>query len=326
MSKIRRAIQRVRTNLLSDKLTVIETKVAEIHHSNGVLHHQVAQIRAKTDPSRTYGAYQMSPTETVTQLFNGLKMVLDPRDIAVAPHIILDGIWEDPITKAWLSLLKPGMTVFDIGANFGYFGLLAAQAVGKEDDARVVLFEANPNLIPYIEKSIAMNWLKERTIVEQAGVSDKKGTAELHILKDYVGSSSLQPVERLDSYLHDVMHVEAASMVKVPTVPIDDYCKGHSVATIDMMKMDIEGFEQKAYAGMKQTVADSPDMVLFVEFTKEGYDNPRAFYEEMVADFGHVYTINPDDGTFIAPPDPDYDQVVGTRHTWVMLVLAKKEL
>lgn len=279
----------------------------------------------ETGPVGTLGAYTASEREIVTKIFSGLKMYLDPRDISVVPHVILDGIWEDAITKAWLSVQRPATTVFDIGANFGYYGILAAQLV-EPNDARIILFEANPNLLPYIRKTLSVNWLNRHTIVEGVGISDKAGTAELTILRDYIGSSSLHSVEHLNRYVRNSMMVVAEDTVTVNTVSIDGYCQQHGIESIDLIKMDIEGYEEKAYAGMKGMIEKSPRMILFLEFTRPAYEDPEGFYNEMLSDFGHVYIINETNGDLVEPVDPSYRVVASAANNWVMLVFTKEQL
>ena len=110
---------------------------------------------------RNSGSITTGSNEILAKIFTGLKIYLDPNDLAVAVHIALDGIWEENISRAWINTIKEDDTVLDIGANFGYFGLLAGQFTDKKK-AKIVLFEANPNIVPYIHKSLSVNWLNEQ--------------------------------------------------------------------------------------------------------------------------------------------------------------------
>src|SRR5688500_18473558 len=65
------------------------------------------------------GTIYLSEHEILTKIFSGLKMYLDPRDLAITPHLALDGVWEHRITAAWLAVVKPTDTVLDIGSNNG---------------------------------------------------------------------------------------------------------------------------------------------------------------------------------------------------------------
>jgi FkbM family methyltransferase len=267
------------------------------------------------------GTITLSETEIITKIFSGLKMYLDPRDLAITPHLALDGIWEHRITAAWLSVLKPDFTVIDIGANNGYYGALSAQHTDKKN-SKVLMFEANPHLIPYIRKTLNVNWLNEQTVLENLAVSDRDTEVTLNILKDYVGSSSVHSNEHVETYMHGKMKLETAEAVKVKATSIDNYFKKHKLKTVDLIIMDIEGYEDTAYAGMRKTVTDSPNATLFIEFTPGAYKDAKGFYKQMLSDFGHVYVLD-DEGHIVKPKDTLYETVIGDADDWVMPIFSK---
>lgn len=310
--------------LLGDKLTqTIKASHEGIHGAQlSINHNQMVVLSEVKERVKNSGILHLSDKEIVVKIFSGLKMYLDPRDIAVVPHLALDTIWEHRITAAWLAAVQPHDTVIDIGANFGYFGALAAQKTDKKH-SKVVLFEANPHLMPYLKKTLSVNWLNEQSVVENYAIADKPGEVVLNLLKDYIGSSSIQTVEQLDTYMHDKMYLETQEKIPVQAVTLDDYCKEHDIKTVDLIKMDIEGYEELAYQGMRKIVKASPNATLFVEFTKDGYEKPKAFYDQMLADFGHVYVID-DDGYITKPKDTSYESIVGDADDWIMPIFSKK--
>jgi FkbM family methyltransferase len=321
---MKQVVKTVRNRMLStvtDGLADLQRRVAGLEQRQQQVQDATFHIQKAVGQT----IMPISDKEIVAKIFNGVKFYLDPRDISVVPHLAMDGIWEGFITNAWLSVIKAESVVFDVGANFGYFGVLAANAVNRKK-SKVVFFEPNPNLLPYIDKTLSVNWLNENAVIEHMGIDKQAGEVELNILKDYIGCSSMHSIEHLDEYLHDKMHLEVAEKVLVKTISIDEYCTKHDIDHIDLIKIDIEGYEENAYAGMRGMVAKSPDMVLFLEFTKESYQNPKGFYEQMLADFdGQVHVIN-SDGTFVSPEDTSYESVLGNAEDWEMLVFSKKSL
>jgi FkbM family methyltransferase len=299
---------------LNSELEQLDAKIDAIRET------QQASLNETREKMTNSGTVRLSDTELVTKIFSGIKIYLDPRDISVTPHIALDYIWEKPITHAWLKVIKPGDTILDIGANFGYFGALAAQYGGRK--SKVIFFEANPHLLPYINKTLSVNWLNEQSVVENLAVADKDGKAKLNVLKDYIGSSSLHSIESLDKYMHEKMHLETQEAISVQAVSIDSYCQKNKIAAIDLIKMDIEGYEEKAYAGMRKTIQASPNATMFVEFTHDSYENPKLFYEHMLEDFKNVYLIN-EHGAIIKPRANDYKTVIGDSDDWVMPIFSK---
>lgn len=298
------------------ELTAMNKELEEISHS-------ILNTQAQTDRRvHNSGNMYVSDSEVIAKMFNGQKIYLDPRDLSVAPNIALDSVWEDDVTHAWLEQVEDQSTILDIGANFGYYGLIAAQKTDKRR-SRVVLFEANPDLIPYISKSIKVNWLMEQAVVENLAVSDHEGKATFHVSKDYLASSSLHSAKHMDAYMHQKMEVKTSKRVEVGLTSIDYYCRQHTIKSVDLIKMDIEGYEDVAYRGMRQTVKNSPNLTLFVEFTRLSYQDPVMFYNSMMADFGYVYLINRD-GKLLRQIDTSYAGVVGDIDDWIMLVFSKQ--
>lgn len=314
MRDVMKAVDDVSDDLKSTRAEIRETQLA-------INHTQLQLLKETNDRVKNIGTIVLSETEMISKIFSGLKIYMDPRDIAVAPHLALDGIWEHRITAAWLAAIKDTDTILDIGANFGYFGAIAAQLTDKKK-SKVIYFEANPHLIPYLEKTLGVNWLNEQSVIENLAISDKPGEVTLHLLKDYIGSSSVQSAEEIDKYMHSKMHIETQEKIKVKAVTIDDYCRDNNIKTVNLIKMDIEGYEETAYKGMKKIIQASPNITLFIEFTKEGYKAPKSFYEEMLKDFGYVYTIA-DDGYIEKPKNISYEAIVSMSDDWVMPIFSK---
>jgi hypothetical protein len=61
---------------------------------------------------------------------------------------------------------------------------------------------------------------------------------------------------------------------------------------------------------------------LFIEFTKQSYENPEKFYNEMLKDFGHLYLIDID-SNIVKPLKTDYASVMGGSDDWVMPIFSK---
>jgi FkbM family methyltransferase len=322
-----RAVNRLTAPALHTLSQNIHAKIEESERATreiqlGINHDQTVILDEIKNRVKNSGTLVLSEREMISKIFSGLIMYLDPQDMAIAVHIALDGIWEHRITAAWLALLQPTDTVFDIGANNGYYGALAAQKTDKKQ-SKVVLFEANPNMISYIRKTLAANWLNEQSVIENVAVADKPGTLTLSILKDYIGSSSIHSNDHVASYMGNKMYMETAQEVTVKAIAIDEYCKEKGIKAVDMMIMDIEGYEDKAYVGMRKTIAASPRATLFIEFTQGSYEDPVGFYNQMLADFGYVYTLN-DEGYIIKPEHTDYQTIIGDSDDWVMPIFSKR--
>jgi FkbM family methyltransferase len=306
---------------LHESARVAEELLPRINYMADVIHNLQAQIDRKV---HNQGIISLSDKEIIAKIFSGQKMYLDPRDLAVVPHLALDGIWEDYVTKAWLRVVGKEDVIFDIGANTGYYAVIAGQITDKKK-SRIIMFEANTDLVPYIEKTLSVNWLHEQCVIENLAIADKPGKVTLNVLEDYVGSSSIHSAEHIDSFMHGKMESKTGKQINVDAVTIDGYCSQHGITQANLMKIDIEGYEDKAYTGMHDLIANSPEMTLFLEFTKQSYEDSRKFFATMIEDFGNLYTINAADGNFELQSDASYDNVIESQENWVMLVLSKRD-
>jgi len=88
------------------------------------------------------------------------------------------GTYEPQDSRLVQRYLSPGNTFVDVGANFGYYSLMAASVVGNS--GRVIGFEPNPELCDHLRGTIEKNKIVNVT-VEQAGVSDQAGHADLFL-------------------------------------------------------------------------------------------------------------------------------------------------
>lgn len=322
VQEIRSKIFKEIINRLNDLEGSVKSSESSVNETQlKINHQQLLLLNEIQDRTKNSGTIALSETELITKIFSGLKMYLDPRDLAITPHLALDGVWEHRITSAWIKVLKPNFTILDIGSNNGYYGALAAQLTDKKN-SKIVMFEANPKLIPYIKKTLSVNWLNEQTVVENLAIGDKDGELTLNILENYIGSSSVHDNAHVESYMKGKMNLKTADSVKVKSTSVDLYCKRNKIKAVDLIIMDIEGYEDVAYAGMRDTVKQSPDLTLFVEFTPGGYKDPKGFYGQMLKDLGNVFVLS-DDGEIVKPKSTNYETVIGKTDDWVMPIFSK---
>jgi FkbM family methyltransferase len=257
----------------------------------------------------------------LTKLFSGQLMYVDTRDISLAPHLMMNGSWEEDVTRLWRKFVRPESVVFDIGANFGYFGLLAGTEIEKKG-IQLHLFEPNPDLHELIEKTLSVNGLSTHSRLVKAAVGAKKGSTVIHRVKDLWGSSTAQSLEKLNTY--SPVEAKFDASFKVPVVSVDDYCAENKISHVDLVKIDVEGFEGPVYDGMRNTIKASKDMVLFLEFTFDAYDNPSGFFKKICGDFQYCYGMQPD-GSLAELHD--YEEARGaTPNEWLMIVASHNPL
>lgn len=231
--------------------------------------------------------------EAVTRLFTGQKIFVDTRDVSESPHLMLDGIRERGVTKFFEQIAHDGMVYLDIGANFGYNTLLIGKSLTTS--GHLHLFEANPDLIPLLKKTMSVNGLTTKSTVNCVAVTEKSGdTVTLHRYKDLWGGSSLHSKQEMEAYRP--VEVEFDKEYKVRTISIDDYAEEHKLKAIDLIKIDVEGVEDRVYAGM-QKVVKQPSVHVLLEYTFGAYKDDDKFFSTLQKDFEHVEFVSDHDGS-----------------------------
>jgi FkbM family methyltransferase len=150
------------------------------------------------------------------------------------------GTWEPEVLKAVTTTLKPGMTVFDIGAHIGYYSLLFAKCVGPA--GRVISFEPLPGNFALLQKNVALN-STENIKLHNCAVYSRSEKIIINVADDQPnpGSGSLYNQKGARQY-----HVDATT--------IDDFCKNSAIQP-DIVKMDVEGAEHDVLIGAEKTIA-----------------------------------------------------------------------
>lgn len=291
-----------------------------IKSENQIIHRKLDEALYFIHMVKNSQSAQIGEFETITRIFTGQLMYVDTRDASVAPHLIMSGHWEETITSVFNRVIKPNDIVFDVGANFGYFGIVA----GSKTRNKIVFVEANPHLIPYIKKSSAVAGLLRQSIVENVAVSDKSGSAPFYFVEDAWGSSGLHDTNTMSK--NDDYNYELREKIKVRVDTIDDIASRNSIRSVDVLKLDVEGVEPEAYMGMKKLVKNSKQLKLFIEFTPNRYADPQGFYETIESDFPYMYQIIGEGSDGKLQKLKHYSDMKLHDDVWSMLVASKTSL
>jgi len=225
----------------------------------------------------------------LTRTVYGHKMLLDTRDLSLAPHILMDGEWEPWITKVFLNLLRPGMKVIDIGSNVGFYSILAADKIGK--NGYLVCFEANPDLADLVFYNLQINGFHGRSKVISKAVYSHSDTLKFKIFQKYLGSSSIWADEKHAAAFHDSLKT-----ITVDAISLDEYVP--TGIKVDFIKMDAEGAEPYILKGANRIIKENPDIIILMEFSppilKISYGSIEKFYSSISSLGLNIYKINLD--------------------------------
>jgi len=233
--------------------------------------------------SRSRAPVYLGDYRALARTIWGHKMFVDTRDLSLAPAILLNGFWEIWVTKVFRETVKPGMTVVEIGANIGYFTLLAAQKIGP--NGKIFAFEANPQVFDILFQNMAVNGFLERVTLVNKAVSDKSGSLKFHKLKRHQGSSSIIDFspEFLDKYR------DAMETIQVEAIALDEFFKDKD-PRVDLIKIDAEGSEALIFKKMGRIIQTNPQLMIICEFAPPllsgAGEDPRKFLEELTRGYG----------------------------------------
>lgn len=162
---------------------------------------------------------------------------------------------EPPIAALIRSELDSTSTFFDVGANLGFFTVLAAN-ICTAPEGSVHAFELDPALIPLIEESLHLN--KHRGSVSLNCVACADETGRFHAFK------AAQEANPSTNQVILSREETQDTAVQAMTLALDHYYRSEDVSP-DLVKMDIEGAEALAVPGMLSLVAEvAPKLILEV--------------------------------------------------------------
>jgi FkbM family methyltransferase len=156
----------------------------------------------------------------------------------------------EPYESALLeSLVTPGSTVIDAGANLGLYTVRFARATGPA--GLVVAFEPCPETAALLAHNVRVNGYAQ-VRVERRAVADRPGRLPLHLSTTNIGDHRLYAAE------------PTRETVEVEVVRIDDVVQARGA--LSLVKMDIQGGEPHALRGMAATLAAHPEAWIATEF------------------------------------------------------------
>jgi FkbM family methyltransferase len=205
-----------------------------------------------------------SPFRAVT--VQGIPLLLDVTEFTAGPLYFGGSIYEPKTTAYFAEVLGPGRVFVDIGANHGYFSVLAAALVGE--GGRVVAFEPNPRIFRQLRTHVGLNGFDDRVTLLPSALADAPGEARLFVSQD-VGNSGLSSLTPASEHLASGSLSEAHT-VSVPVDTFDRWFASSGLSRVDLMKIDVEGAEALVLQGMSAALRDDAIGAIICETAWDG--------------------------------------------------------
>jgi FkbM family methyltransferase len=221
---------------------------------------------------------QLAPPEgwLTLRLARGFTLHLDLAD-PVQRKLFFFGDYDERREADLISrVLDPGEIFWDVGANLGYFTLLAAAHLNNT--GQVVAFEPGPSAYGCLTGNIAHNPFTNIQTYPVAA-SDREGDAVLF-------SVAGQPDGRANLFQPGAQQTEST---RVSTVTLDGWRQQHHLTGPDFIKMDVEGSELAALTGARETLTAGAPLLL-VEMNEaifQSLGTDRTAIEDFLHAFGY---------------------------------------
>lgn len=161
--------------------------------------------------------------------------------VGSATHGCWIGWYEQGAQRAFVESIRPGDVVFDIGANVGFFTLLASRRVGEA--GRVYAFEPLPRNLAYLDVHLRANGITNTEVIPLA-VSDRSGTGRFSVAESAAMGK-----------------ISSEGSIEVRLASLDELIASCVVVRPHFMKIDVEGAESEVLAGAAVLLREEPPII-----------------------------------------------------------------
>jgi FkbM family methyltransferase len=206
---------------------------------------------------------------------------------------------ELPVQDAFARHVRKGDVVFDVGANVGFFSIIAAKLTGPSGS--VVAFEPVHQNAGLIRRNASLNGMLNVSVIEKA-VAESAGTGEL-VLAQYSGGAALSTATRPP---------DSTGSIEVDIISIDGVVATGEVPVPQVVKIDVEGAELAVLRGMRETLGrDRPIVICEIDdATRTGFDRKYEACVDFLQELAYAITPLEDSyskdrwivGHFVATP------------------------
>ena len=179
----------------------------------------------------------------------GFRMAGNTSDL-IQQAVYFFGVWEPELTHWMHSCLRPGDTMADVGANVGYYSLLASRSVGRA--GRVIAVEASPDIFRHLTTNLALNRVANTRALNVAA-GRAPGSLPLFAGPTFnIGETTTRP-DLGQRYVQDV-----------PVRPLCDLLHEDEIRTLRLIKIDVEGAELDVVEGLLPLLSEAPTTLQLV--------------------------------------------------------------
>ena len=189
----------------------------------------------------------------VVRATNGNLICMDARDTSLGQVIRRTGCWESHVEALCRRLVRPDSIAIDVGANIGYHTAVLARLA-----KHVLSVEANPVTADLLRCTVALNRFRNVSVIECAAM-DRAQAVDIFVPEEYLGAGA---VARPSWY--DDPNLKHWQRYPVQAETLDSVSR--ELASVDLIRMDIEGCELAALRGARELLSRSPGARIVMEW------------------------------------------------------------
>jgi FkbM family methyltransferase len=153
--------------------------------------------------------------------------------------------FEPPLPEMFAACARDAQVVFDIGANAGFYSLVATTVSGL---SRIHAFEPFPLAQERMEANLRLNGVLERVRICRKALSNESGVAKLFV------PAKAHTLLETSCSLNADFRAEHSQVLEVPVITLDEYVRQEHVQRVDLIKLDVESQEHRVLEGAQETL------------------------------------------------------------------------
>jgi FkbM family methyltransferase len=229
-----------------------------------------------------YGNYLKKATDILVTGAYGCRYLLPNLIETISFELFINGVYEPETHEFLLKRLPDNGVLLDLGANMGSIVIPICK---KRKDLKAICIEASPWVFEYLKKNVELNGLANIEMLNKAVFDSDSQTIDFFGPTEKFGKGSLTP------------HYTDKS-VKVSTIRVDTLLKERGISKVDIIKIDIQGFEYYAFKGAAELLrpADAPDILFEFEdwAEREASGLKAGDAQSLLKEYGYeIYLLGP---------------------------------
>ena len=172
------------------------------------------------------------------------RLRIDLHDPGLSRDVAVRGTREEQLKYVIDRVVGPGDVILDVGANIGYYTIMLSKLVGET--GMVYAIEPEPRNFERLQKNVQLNGIESIVETHQIGASDAVGTGTLHVSRRSNLHSFLGPTGADDT--------KGDQSIELPLTDVSTFIRGKR--PVDLLRMDIEGYEVEVISGLEAAVVD----------------------------------------------------------------------